>query len=71
VSWWTDWKSLGVLPFGGSDLMSQPAIVYDVLRLCESTSAEIENKRAAASAEEQKREIAKIKSSHRGQRGGR
>jgi hypothetical protein len=34
VQWWTDWRDLKVLPWGGDDLMEQPAIVLDAIREC-------------------------------------
>jgi hypothetical protein len=45
--WWRDWKTFGCLPFGGRDLNEQPALVYEVLTLCEWEVARI-------SAEEKK-----------------
>ena len=38
VRWWREWRELGVLPYGGSDLMAQPHYVYQAIRLCEQTS---------------------------------
>lgn len=41
---WSDYKDLGVLPFGGSDIMEQPAFIFEAFKLIEQvkTSAELE-----------------------------
>lgn len=38
VQWWRDWKSFGVLPYGGSDLKLQPAYVLQAFRICEAAA---------------------------------
>ena len=38
LSWWRDWKQLSVLPWGGNDLMDQPAYVVEAIRECENES---------------------------------
>lgn len=48
VRWWSEWKSYGVLPYGGSDLMEQPAYVLEGIEICEETAAEVRRKRAEA-----------------------
>jgi len=50
-NWWADWKTFGALPYGGSDLLAQPAFVVEAIRTCEETLAEISIK-----AEEKRRE---------------
>ena len=42
---WSDYKSLNVLPYGGADLMEQPAFVLDAFKAIEQekTAAELEN----------------------------
>lgn len=42
VSWWQERKDFGVLPWGGDDIMQQPAEVYEVIQLCERVTSEIE-----------------------------
>jgi hypothetical protein len=34
IRWWGEFKEFGVLPWGGSDLMEQPAFVLEVFNLC-------------------------------------
>tara|TARA_R110000824_G_C15230416_1_gene678499 strand:+ start:3721 stop:4092 length:372 start_codon:yes stop_codon:yes gene_type:complete len=46
VGWWSEYTEFGVLPWGGKDLMKQPAIVLDVFVLCTGLKNEIELKRA-------------------------
>ena len=42
-NWWSEFKSLGILPFGGNDLMEQPGFVYEAIsfvqRIYDETSA--------------------------------
>tara|TARA_R110002167_G_scaffold199684_6_gene403002 strand:+ start:1398 stop:1574 length:177 start_codon:yes stop_codon:yes gene_type:complete len=40
---WSDFKDLGVLPFGGTDLMEQPAFILEAFKVIEQakTSAEL------------------------------
>ena len=42
-SWWQDWKSMGALPWGGNDLMEQPAYVVEVIRRCEGVLQTVES----------------------------
>jgi len=35
ISWWLNWEAFKVLPWGGNDLMAQPAFVFEVFELCE------------------------------------
>tara|TARA_R100000808_G_C2118091_1_gene130110 strand:+ start:787 stop:966 length:180 start_codon:yes stop_codon:yes gene_type:complete len=41
---WSDYKSLNVLPFGGTDLMEQPAFVLEAFKTIEEekTASELE-----------------------------
>lgn len=52
IRWWGEFKEFGVLPWGGSDVMEQPAFVLDVFNLC----VEIKN---SAEHEASKREKTK------------
>ena len=56
VSWWADWKSMGVLPFGGRDLMRQPAHVVEALRTCEYAALEWRSERYAEHEAEMRRQ---------------
>jgi hypothetical protein len=40
---WSDFKELGVLPFGGTDLMEQPAFILEAFKAIEQakTAAEL------------------------------
>jgi len=42
-SWWRDWKDLNVLPWGGIDLMEQPAYVGEIIRHCENIFNTVES----------------------------
>tara|TARA_R110000737_G_scaffold4630_2_gene15016 strand:+ start:505 stop:669 length:165 start_codon:yes stop_codon:yes gene_type:complete len=44
-----------VLPWGGSDLMKQPAIVLEVLEICETQKKEAEKQQAEKQQAENKR----------------
>ena len=45
---WSDFKDLGVLPFGGTDLMEQPAFILEAFKVIEQakTSAELAQRKA-------------------------
>ena len=34
VRWWLEWKEFSCLPWGGIDLMTQPAYVLEALLIC-------------------------------------
>lgn len=36
IRWWQDWKQFGCLPYPGQLLATQPAFIYDTIRLCEN-----------------------------------
>ena len=55
LRWWSEWKSFQVLPWGGSDLMQQPAIVLEVLEICETQKKEAEKQQAEKQQAENKR----------------
>lgn len=40
VEWWLAWDTFSALPWGGQDVMQQPAYVLEVLELCETTKRE-------------------------------
>lgn len=46
---WSDYKELNVLPYGGKDLMSQPAFILEGFKLIEETriSSELEKLKAS------------------------
>ena len=48
VRWWSEWKAFSVLPYGGADLMDQPAYVLEGIEICEELAAEIQRKKAEA-----------------------
>lgn len=64
VGWWCDWKTLGVLPFGG-DLMSAPAYVTEVIRVCEYASLEYRAERHAEHEAEIRRRNAEAEEARR------
>ena len=55
LQWWSDWVAFKVLPWGGSDLMTQPAYVLEVLEICET------EKRRAETKEHKKQQARKVK----------
>tara|TARA_R100000231_G_scaffold120840_1_gene90983 strand:+ start:515 stop:751 length:237 start_codon:yes stop_codon:yes gene_type:complete len=68
-SWWQDWKSFDVLPWGGSDLMEQPAIVLQAFRKCESVLQSVEEearKKQQREMEKQQRDMRRNLKTHRG-----
>jgi len=44
LSWWLNWRSLKILPWGGSDIMSQPAVVLETFEVCEGEKNGLEKK---------------------------
>ena len=53
LNWWVEWKEFQVLPFGGSDLMDQPAYVLESFALLRQLQIEIEK----ADSDKRQREI--------------
>lgn len=45
LEWWSEWKTLGVLPWEGG-IADQPQFVIDALALCEQTTLEAQVKEA-------------------------
>tara|TARA_R110000824_G_scaffold55027_5_gene151634 strand:+ start:12904 stop:13137 length:234 start_codon:yes stop_codon:yes gene_type:complete len=43
LSWWGEWKQFKILPYGGLDIMTQPATVLEAFLLLEQIRTEIEN----------------------------
>lgn len=41
IGWWRRWKEVGALPYGGSDIMDQPAYVIEAIQHCEEISNQI------------------------------
>lgn len=46
VNWWHEWRDLHVLPYGGSDMMKQPAYILDAIRECHRVYSEVQYKDA-------------------------
>jgi len=46
IQWWLEYKEFGVLPWGGSDLMEQPAFVLETFTFCTALKNEIEAEKA-------------------------
>jgi len=42
LQWWGEFKELGALPWGGSDLMEQPAYVLEAFNMCIELKGKIE-----------------------------
>ena len=40
IGWWQEWQALGVLPFGGSDILEQPAYVAQAIAHCQQVADE-------------------------------
>jgi len=59
VAWWRDWVEFHALPYGGQDILAQPAFVVDVIRTCMETSSEVD--RRHAEEDERKRRDAERK----------
>lgn len=62
VRWHREFSRLRVLPFGGSDLMDQPAYVYEAIEAVDSASMESEReaqRRAEKAQEEQRIKVEK------------
>lgn len=66
VHWWLDWRRFKSLPFGGSDVLSQPQFVVDVLRTCEDTLAEIAQNQKVRGESETEKIIEGLKRKRRG-----
>ena len=43
VGWWAEYKEFGALPWGGSDLMEQPAFVLQIFTFCTDLKNKIES----------------------------
>ena len=46
VSWWSEYKELEALPWGGSDLMSQPNFVIEAILACTEIKNSLEIEKA-------------------------
>jgi len=46
LNWWSEWRALQVLPYGGSDLMEQPAYVVEGIQKCETVRVSVETESA-------------------------
>lgn len=54
-AWWMEWKRLGVLPWGGCDLLEQPEFVVQAFTRIEQVTAEIEAKQQREAQREMER----------------
>ena len=54
MTWWQEWKLLGILPEPGT-LAEQPAYVVDVIRICEEEMRGIDASSQRQSADELRR----------------
>tara|TARA_R100000664_G_C2733485_1_gene123542 strand:- start:129 stop:308 length:180 start_codon:yes stop_codon:yes gene_type:complete len=52
---WSDYKSLNVLPFGGTDLMEQPAFILEAFKAIEDEKVSSELQRAEEELRKAKR----------------
>ena len=50
IAWWQEWTSLRILPYGGSDVLAQPAQVAQGILYCATISAEVQADREAKQA---------------------
>ncbi len=55
LGWWAEWQRFKILPYGGSDIMSQPATVLEAFSFFEQIKTDVENKLA----KKQQRDIEK------------
>ena len=46
MSWWSEYKELGVLPWGGGDLMEQPNFVIEAILACTEIKNSLEIEKA-------------------------
>jgi len=45
LTWWVEWREFKILPFGGSELLDQPAYVLEAFTLLHMLQNEIEFKK--------------------------
>ena len=57
LGWWAEWQRFKILPYGGSDIMSQPATVLEAFSFFEQIKTDVENKLA----KKQQRDIEKAR----------
>ena len=43
MSWFREWKDLGILPWGGSEMLEQPAFVVEAISVCSTEAAAAES----------------------------
>lgn len=61
VQWWVEWKEYSVLPWGGQDLMAQPAFVFEAFMVCQNVKNELESKEH----EKQQQEVEKMRAKNK------
>lgn len=59
LTWWQDWKTLQVLPWGGSDIMDQPAYVLQAFKKCEATITALQDEQQSKQQKDLERQQAK------------
>ena len=52
LSWWAEWVQFKVLPYGGTDLLEQPAYVIEAFSFFQEIKADIEKKKARKQQQE-------------------
>ena len=60
-TWWSDWKSFNILPWGGTDLVEEPAYVLEVIQLCEGIRNSVEKEKYDEQNKKLERERSKLK----------
>ena len=59
VSWWSEYKELGALPWGGNDLMEQPNFVIEAILACTEIKNAVELENAERRAQSWQKSTAK------------
>lgn len=60
-TWWSEFKSLGILPYGGRDLMDQPGFVYEAISLVQRISDEVSADNTRRHQSEVQKQIDRLK----------
>ena len=61
LRWWVEWKEFTALPFGGLDIMDQPAYVLELFNMLLSLQNEIERDRLKKQQKETERANRKLR----------
>ena len=62
ISWWSEYRELGALPWGGGDLMDQPNFVIEAIIFCTELKNSIELEKAERRAQAWHKQSAKSQS---------